>query len=156
MNIREPQRHIWPWFANEDRKVVDKACLKSQSAKMIFGFFPPNSNDNFLNIGAAIFAIVSPVFVLPVNEMALILGSLVMASPTLCPKPCTIFKTPAGMPASMQISDNMNAVIGVISEGLATTQFPAARAGAIFQVNKYSGKFQGEIQPTTPIGLRNV
>ena len=43
-------------------------------------------------------------------------------------------------------------VIGVISEGLAITQLPAASAGAIFQVNKYSGKFQGEIQPTMPSG----
>jgi hypothetical protein len=42
--------------------------------------------------------------------------------------------------------------MGVTSEGFATTQFPAAIAGAIFQENKYKGKFQGDIQPTTPIG----
>ena len=56
----------------------------------------------------------------------------------------------------MQISDNKNEVIGVISEGFATTQFPAASAGAIFQVNKYKGRFHGEIQPVTPIGFRKV
>ena len=33
---------------------------------------------------------------------------------------------------------------------------PAARAGAIFQVNKYSGKFHGEMVLTTPSGLRKV
>ena len=44
------------------------------------------------------------------------------------------------------------AVRGVTSEGLAMTQLPAARAGAIFQVNKYKGRFQGEIHPTMPMG----
>jgi acyl-[acyl carrier protein]--UDP-N-acetylglucosamine O-acyltransferase len=44
------------------------------------------------------------------------------------------------------------AVLGVTSLGLATTVLPAANAGAIFQVNKYKGKFQGEMQPTTPSG----
>ena len=46
--------------------------------------------------------------------------------------------------------------MGVISLGLATTQLPAAKAGAIFQVNKYRGRFQGEIQPTTPRGCLKV
>ena len=42
--------------------------------------------------------------------------------------------------------------MGVISEGFATTVFPLARAGAIFQVNKYKGKFHGEMQAATPKG----
>ncbi len=42
----------------------------------------------------------------------------------------------------------------VSSDGLATTVQPAASAGAIFQVNKYKGKFEGEIHPTTPIGIQ--
>ena len=46
--------------------------------------------------------------------------------------------------------------MGVISDGLATTALPAAKAGAIFQVNKYNGKFQGDIHPATPTGLRVV
>jgi hypothetical protein len=33
--------------------------------------------------------------------------------------------------------------MGVISEGFATTVQPAAKAGAIFQLNKYKGKFHG-------------
>src|SRR5690606_40152978 len=54
------------------------------------------------------------------------------------------------------ISPKRKAVIGVISLGFATTVFPTARAGAIFHENKYSGRFQGEMQPTTPIGWRKV
>jgi hypothetical protein len=37
----------------------------------MFGFLPPSSKDNFLNIGAAIRAILLPVSVPPVNEIAL-------------------------------------------------------------------------------------
>ena len=35
-------------------------------------------------------------------------------------------------------------------------QLPAARAGATFQLAISSGKFQGTIRPTTPIGSRRV
>ena len=45
---------------------------------------------------------------------------------------------------------------GVISDGLATTVLPAASAGAIFQVNRYSGRFHGEMQPATPRGCRRT
>src|ERR1041385_3589221 len=119
---------------------------------MIFGFFPPSSSESFLKTGAAVAAMADPVLVPPVNEIAFISLCSTIACPAFGPKPCTIFKTPAGNPASMQIFESMKAVMGVISDGFATTQFPAARAGAIFHENKYSGKFQGEMQPTTPIG----
>lgn len=38
------------------------------------------------------------------------------------------------------------------SDGLATTVLPVASAGAIFRVNRYGGRFQGEISPATPPG----
>ena len=69
---------------------------KSQSAKMILGFFPPNSNDSFLNCGAAVRLMVSPVFVPPVNDIALISRCEVIADPVFCPEPCTMFNTPFG------------------------------------------------------------
>ena len=56
----------------------------------------------------------------------------------------------------MHISDNKKAVYGVISLGFATTQFPAASAGAIFHVKRYNGKFHGDIHPTTPTGCLSV
>src|SRR5690606_26533119 len=123
---------------------------------MRFGFFPPNSNDSFLNIGAAVRAMFSPVLVPPVKEIAFIFLCSTMACPAEGPVPCTMFKTPFGKPASVQISPKRKAVIGVTSLGFATTVFPAAIAGAIFQVNKYNGRFHGEIQPTTPSGWRKV
>ncbi len=47
-----------------------------------------------------------------------------------------MFSTPGGRPASVHNSPSMCAVIGVTSDGLATTQFPAASAGAIFHVKR--------------------
>src|SRR5690554_880132 len=123
---------------------------------MMFGFFPPNSKESFLNIGAAILAIVFPVVVPPVNEIALVNSWRTIASPAVCPNPCTIFKTPFGKLMSSITLHNKYAVYGVTSEGFATTQFPVAIAGAIFHENKYKGKFHGEIQPTTPKGFRKV
>src|SRR5690606_12926080 len=118
----------------------------------MLGFFPPSSNDSFLNFGAASLAIASPVTVPPVNVMASTPGFATKAAPALLPYPCTIFSTPSGKPISMHSSDSIYAVIGVISDGFATTQLPAARAGAIFHESKYSGRFQGDIAATTPRG----
>ena len=50
------------------------------------------------------------------------------------------------------IVDKHQKVYGVISDGLAMTQFPITSAGAIFHVNRYSGKFHGEIVETIPRG----
>ena len=61
-----------------------------------------------------------------------------------------------GMPASAIRAASRSAVSGVSSDGFATQQFPAAMAGAIFQVSRYSGRFQGEISPATPSGARMV
>ena len=58
-----------------------------EAAKMMFGFFPPNSSDNFLNMGAAVLAINLPVSVPPVKEIALICGCSTIAFPVLDPNP---------------------------------------------------------------------
>ena len=99
-------------------------------------------------------AIDSPVFVPPVNDIALMFGCSTIACPAAGPVPWMIFKTPSGNPAFEQSSPNKKAVIGVTSLGFATTVLPAASAGAIFHVNKYNGKFQGDIHPTTPMACR--
>lgn len=50
-------------------------------------------------------------------------------------------------PASSSSLHIIQAVTEVISLGLATTVFPVATAGAIFQVRRYRGRFQGLIRP---------
>ena len=96
----------------------------------------------------------APVSVPPVNEIAETSGWATIASPALPPLPCTIFSTPGGRPHSILISPSRAAVAGVSSLGLATTGLPAASAGAIFQVKRYRGRFQGEITPAIPTGCR--
>ena len=134
--MREPHKQISPWLLKAAVTEVFTVSSKLQSAKMMLGFFPPSSSDNFLNIGAAVRAIHSPVLVPPVKLMAGICGCCTMAAPTFGPKPCTMFKTPGGNPASIHNLLNRKAVIGVISLGFAITQLPEASAGAIFHVNK--------------------
>ena len=135
---------------------MGRASSSRASAKMMLGFFPPSSSATFLNRGAALRAISAPVFVPPVKEMVPIFGCCVIAAPTLVPCPWTMLRTPGGREASRQISERRKAVMGVISEGLATAVFPAAMAGATFQVRRYSGRFQGEMSPAIPRGRRSV
>ena len=58
------------------------------------------------------------------------------------------------MPASDASAAMRIAVSGDFSEGLRTSELPAASAGPIFQAAMISGKFHGTIAPTTPIGSR--
>ena len=140
-------------------------------AKIIFGFFPPNSKDSFLNLLAAEAATFDPVLVPPVNEMPNISSCSTIGFPTVSPYPCTTLNTPSGRPMSEHISASSVAVVGVNSLGFlgkskqivhrtnlgfATMVFPIIRAGAIFQVSRYKGKFHGVINPTTPSGFLNV
>src|SRR5206468_4459361 len=109
-----------------------------------------------LKSGAHACATFLPVAVPPVKEMVLIFGCAVIAAPTFGPVPCTTLSTPFGRPASRQISHSRYAVIGVSSLGLAMAVLPTAMAGAIFQLNKYSGRFHGEINPAMPRGWRSL
>src|SRR5260370_1953201 len=112
------------------------AASSSASAKMMFGFLHPSSSETFLNNGAQASATFFPVTVPPVKEIVLIFGCAVIAAPTFGPVPCTTLSTPFGKPASLAISHNKYAVIGVSSLGLAMAVLPTAMAGAIFQIHK--------------------
>ena len=87
--------------------------------------------------GAATRAISAPVRVLPVNEIALTLGCATSAAPARRAGAVDDVEHPGreARPRA-QIFESRYAVIGVTSEGLATTVQPAASAGAIFQVRR--------------------
>ena len=61
-------------------------------------------------------------------------------------------RTPGGRPASTKASARRAPINGVIGDGLNTTAFPAARAGPILRLARFSGKFHGVITATTPTG----
>jgi outer membrane receptor protein involved in Fe transport len=70
-----------------------------------------------------------PVTVDPVNEIFEISGELTSALPQVDPPPVTTLKTPGGTPVSMASSASQRAVSGVTSDGLSTSEQPAARDG---------------------------
>src|SRR5699024_9518886 len=79
-----------------------------------------------------------------------------MPLPTTSPVPLTKLKRPLGNPASSNISVKRIAAKGVSSEGFNTTVHPAANAlGSLVDV-WFVGKFQGVINPHTPIGSFNT
>src|SRR5581483_7701981 len=135
-NTRDPHRQICPWFSNADRTITGMASSRSVSSNTSVGFLPPSSRLIVLNSGAAVRAISAPVLVPPVNETVGTFGCATSAAPAFAPYPCTTLNTPAGRPASRHSSVSRWAVVGVNSDGLATTVLPVARAGATFQVNR--------------------
>src|SRR5262245_46282573 len=96
----------------------------STSPNTIVGFLPPISSETLLKRGAHELATAGPDTDPPVNEIVFTVGCAVSAAPTSAPTPCTILRTPRGNPAVRQISEKRYAVIGVTSEGLATTVLP--------------------------------
>ena len=74
------------------------------------------------------------------------------ASPGAC---VTMFRTPAGRPASAKISPQISPpTTGESSDGFSTTVLPSASGAAIDRADRISAAFQGAIAPTTPTGLR--
>ena len=97
-----------------------------------------------------------PVAVEPVNAILSTPGWSTSAAPVGSPGPVTTLTTPGGKPASTTSSARASVDVGVISDGLTTTVFPAASAGKSFQPSRPSGVFHGVIAATTPIGSRSV
>src|SRR5579859_3169008 len=133
---------------------ASSARSRSASSKTITGFLPPSSKCTRFRVFAPCAMIAEPVALSPTKPIALIAGCSVSALPASSPKPCTVLNTPSGTPASFTSLAKRSAVIGDHSAGLCTIVQPAARAGAIFQVESMNGVFQGVITPTGPIGTR--
>src|SRR5207244_12665523 len=88
----------------------------------------------------------------PVNATFATNGCVTNGSPTSAPKPVTTFTTPGGNPACSTSFTNSSAEAEANSDGFHTTVFPAASAGANFQVARSSGEFHGVMAATTPSG----
>ena len=92
----------------------------------------------------------------PVNVISFTRSSSTSTSPISDDEPETTFSHPAGSPASSSSSARRSAESGVADAGFSTTAQPAASAGATLCATRLSGKLNGEIAPTTPIGTRIV
>lgn len=105
-----------------------------------------------MRLAAAARAMCRAVGTEPVKLIRRTSGCETRALPTSVPYPCTTLRTPAGSPASAAMSASSEAVSGDHSAGLRITVFPAASAGATFQVASISGAFHGVISTHGPAG----
>jgi hypothetical protein len=121
----------------------------------MLGDLPPHSSDTrFMFERAAQAMMCLPVAVEPVKPMPSTSMCRASASPAVRPKPGTTLNTPFGTPAACASSASRSAVSGDFSEGLSTTELPAARMGPSFHAAMIIGKFHGTMAPTTPSGSR--
>jgi len=97
-----------------------------------------------------------PTSVEPVKEILSTSGWRTNAAPAVEPPPARTLNAPGGNPASRISSAKSRAVSGVSEAGFRIMVHPAAKAGANFQLAMLSGKFQGTMAPTTPMGSRSV
>ena len=96
----------------------------------------------------------TPVSVWPVKLMTRTSGCATIGLPTSPPLPVTTLTTPGGIPPSRSSSTKRTRQAGVSEAGLMTAVLPQISAGNSFQPGMATGKFQGVMMPTTPIGRR--
>ena len=116
------------------------------------GALPPSSSDIFFTVPAHCAMRSFPISVDPVNDNLRTTGFEVSSPPISVALPVMMFKTPFGIPARSPSSASASAEKGVCDAGFKTTVQPAAMAGPALRVIIASGKFQGVMQATTPIG----
>src|SRR5687768_12977255 len=97
-----------------------------------------------------------PTVVEPVKLIPATRASRINASPTMAPWPVTRLIAPGGTPAFRSSFTRYTADHGVSDDGLKTTVFPHARAGAILRTGATTGKFHGQIAAITPSGSATV
>ena len=109
----------------------------SASSKTTTGALPPSSRWVFFRSCEAASATSMPARTEPVIETICGIGCETSARP-VSRSPVTTFMTPGGK-NSWQSSPSSSVDAGVVSDGLITSVFPAASAGAIFQIAIISG-----------------
>ena len=145
---------LWP--ANEKAFAASlvAAASRSASASTMTGVALPSSR--LTRLRGARSASFQPTAPEPVNVIARTRSSSTSTSPSSEAGPTSTFSQPGGSPASVSSSASRSAESGVCEAGFRTTAQPAASAGASLCATRLSGKLNGRIAPTTPIGSRSV
>ena len=146
---------VWPVAAKMPASAPMIAFLRSASSKMMLGDLPPSSRVAGTRARPATAAISRPTPGLPVKLTRSIRPEASSALPTRA-SPVTTLTTPGGKPAASTSFANSSVVADACSEGLITTQLPAARAGASLLDRSPMGEFQAVISTHTPMGSRTV
>ena len=145
--------HDCPVLRNLAIKVPSMASLKSASSNTSTGACPPNSSESGLTCFAAPSINFFPTSVEPVKEIFRQSGLSRNSCPISAAEPAMSWNTAVGKPAVSTHSAKTDAHNGVRLAGFKITVHPAASAGATFLTASTSGKFQGLIAPTTPMGV---
>src|SRR4051794_33696477 len=115
----------------------------------MLALLPPSSRRHRRRRAPTDDATARPPVTLPVKTIFATRSSSTSAAPLSRP-PVTTLITPGGRPASTARRASSMLDAGVISDGLRTSVFPAARAGAAAIVVRRLGEFHGVMTPTTP------
>ena len=154
-STRSAQVQTWPALWWRAVTSAGTATSRSASRQTIAGALPPSSSATRVRFAAAEAMIALPVSRWPVKETICVSSSATSAAPVSRP-PVTRLTTPVGSSACSSISRKKWIVLsGVTSLGLATSVLPVRIAGASLRASTASGKFQGQIAATTPIGARS-
>lgn len=120
----------------------------STSSSRTAASLPPSSRVTRVRPDAAPAATARPAVTEPVKVTWRIPGCEARQAPSGS-RPVTIVSTPSGRAAD-RTDPSSRVASGVNGEGLSTTVFPAASAGANFAEASWSGKFHGTMAATGP------
>ena len=115
------------------------AAAMFASSKTMNGAFPPSSKWSRFTFALAAPMISLPVAVSPVRETMSTLSLAASSLPTTAPGPVIRFTVPGGSPAPSISLPSSRVVSGVMDAGFKTAVFPAASAGASFQIAIMNG-----------------
>ncbi len=129
------------------------ATFMSAERPRITGLLPPNSRVSGVRCSAAAFITCLATEVAPVNTRWSN-ASPENAWPTSGPP--VITATSSGLNTPPNIRAISSEVAGVYSDGLIMARLPAASTPASGVKVRFTGKFQGLITPTTPLGWKRT
>mmetsp|Transcript_92012 Transcript_92012/g.297706 ORF Transcript_92012/g.297706 Transcript_92012/m.297706 type:complete len:217 (+) Transcript_92012:831-1481(+) len=142
---------IWPAFMNLPAKMRFTATGMLAPGRMTVGDFPPSSRVHGVRFSAAARATTLATAPLPVYKMWSH-RNLSSAVDSSTPPTTTLMASLSrycGRSSARTFSE-----CEATSEGFSKTQFPAAIAAIMPPIDKFKGKFHGEMTKTTPFGSR--
>ncbi len=143
--------HDWPLFCTRALTAVCTVASRSAEGSTMNGSEPPSSRTLFFSACPAVAATDMPALSLPVRVTAATRGSSMIAATSLLSTK-RLLKAPSGRPARRNRSSMRSAVCGTLEACLSSPTLPTMRAGAAKRTTCHSGKFQGMMARTTPIG----
>ena len=129
------------------------AVARSAERPITTGLLPPSSSVSGTRFSAAARMTWRAIDVAPVKTRWSN-ARLAKACPTSGPPVKTAISSGSKLPAN--ISCSSAEVAGVVSDGLIIARLPAARTPASGAKARFTGKFQGLMMPTTPLGWRRT